>query len=110
MRRRSRSSPPGATVASTAELPCPATPTVAACCVPPLATVFLLPGRARAADAVAHSRPDNQLLALQHGRPTGISRPTLQGSQHDADALPLERPGLASCSGQAKRRWEGAVR
>src|SRR5262245_27682838 len=36
MRRRSRSSPPGATVTSTAELPCSATPTVAVRCVRPL--------------------------------------------------------------------------
>src|SRR2546428_3390263 len=38
MRRRSRSSPPGATVTSTAELPCSATPTVAARHVRPFAT------------------------------------------------------------------------
>src|SRR5436190_21772327 len=38
MRRRSRSSPPGATVTSTAELPCSVTPTVAVRCFCPLAT------------------------------------------------------------------------
>src|SRR5688500_15085253 len=42
MRRRSRSSPPGATVTSTAELPCSATPTIAARCVRFLATCSLV--------------------------------------------------------------------
>src|SRR6185503_10148228 len=44
MPRRSRSSPPGATVTSTAELACSATPTVAARCVRPLATSSSLGG------------------------------------------------------------------
>src|SRR4029453_4738124 len=46
MRRRSRSSPPGATVTSTAELPCSATPTVAARCVRRLATSYTFGERA----------------------------------------------------------------
>ena len=119
MRRRSRSSPPGATVTSTAELPCSATPTVAARCVRPLATSSSFGGTRPAADAVVHSRPDNVpvqrrraavcALALYPLPSAAIGLPTLRPRRIAAGSAVRATAGMGRCLGLTGTEMAGSL-
>src|SRR5688572_1924103 len=84
-------SPPAATVTSTAELPCSATPTAAARCAPALATSFLLQGRPGTAgeDWGTAERPTRVSRSQPGGASTCRERP--RGRLGEAEGA-LPRP------------------